>query len=302
MTSVDLPEPDTPVTAMNTPSGMSTVRFCRLLARAPTIRSRCLAGASRRPPGTGTRSSPRRYRPVSEVGCCADVLHRPLGDDLAAEASRPRPQVDHVVGGLDGVGVVLDHDDGVAQVAQAAQRAEQALVVPLVQPDARLVEDVEHADQAGADLGGQPDALGLAAGERGRAAAEREVVEPHVAEEAQPVGHFLEDGAGDVGVEAAAPSARCSRSGMLSKNSMARSTGRSTTSPMLAAVHQHRQALGLEPLAAAGLAGLLDHELLERRPHRVAGGLAVAPLDVPEHALPFALVLAPPAARRRSGT
>ena len=34
---------------------------------------------------------------------------------------------------------------------------------------------------------------------------------------------------------------------------------------------QHRQALGLEPLAAAGLARLLDHELLERRPHRVAG-------------------------------
>ena len=102
---------------------------------------------------------------------------RPLGDDLAAEASRARPQVDHVVGRRDGVGVVLHHDHGVAQVAQAAQRPEQALVVALVQADARLVEDVEHADQARADLGGQPDALGLAAGERRGAAAQREVVE-----------------------------------------------------------------------------------------------------------------------------
>ena len=48
------------------------------------------------------------------------------------------------------------------------QRLDQPVVVPLVQPDRRLVEDVEDADQAGADLGGQPDALRLAAGERGR--------------------------------------------------------------------------------------------------------------------------------------
>ena len=78
------------------------------------------------------------------------------------------PEVDHVVGRLDGLLVVLDHDDRVAQVAEPAQRAEQPLVVALVQPDARLVQDVEHADQPGADLGGEPDALGLAAGERRR--------------------------------------------------------------------------------------------------------------------------------------
>jgi hypothetical protein len=42
-------------------------------------------------------------------------------------------------------------------------------VVALVQADRRLVEHVEHADQAGADLGGQPDALRLAAGQRGAA-------------------------------------------------------------------------------------------------------------------------------------
>ena len=66
----------------------------------------------------------------------------------------------------DRVLVVLDHDQRVAGVAEPDQRLEQPVVVALVQPDRRLVEDVEHADQAGADLGGQPDPLGLAAGQR----------------------------------------------------------------------------------------------------------------------------------------
>jgi len=73
--------------------------------------------------------------------------------------------VDDVVGQPDRVFVVLDHDHRVAEVAQAGEGAEQALVVALVQADRGLVEHVHHADQAGADLAGEPDALRLAAGE-----------------------------------------------------------------------------------------------------------------------------------------
>ena len=51
-------------------------------------------------------------------------------------------------------------------------------------PMRRLVEHVEHADQAGADLGGQPDALRLAAGQGGRGPVEREVVQADVDQEA----------------------------------------------------------------------------------------------------------------------
>ena len=64
-------------------------------------------------------------------------------------------------------------------------------------PMRRLVEDVEHAHEPGADLRRQPDALGLAAGERRRAALEREVVEPHVDQEPQPLDDLLDDAAGD---------------------------------------------------------------------------------------------------------
>ena len=65
---VDLPPPDTPVTAVKVPSGMSAVTFFRLLPRAPTILMRRFFFISRRDGGTGISSSPDRYFPVMEFG------------------------------------------------------------------------------------------------------------------------------------------------------------------------------------------------------------------------------------------
>ena len=116
----------------------------------------------------------------------------PVCDDLAAVLAGAGADVDDPVGGPDGVLVVLDDDQGVAEVLEPDQRLDQPLVVALVQPDRRLVEDVEHADQAGADLGGQPDPLRLAAGQRPRGPVEREVVEADVEQEVEPLLDLLE--------------------------------------------------------------------------------------------------------------
>ena len=56
--------------------------------------------------------------------------------------------VEHVVRGADGVLVMLDHDHGIAEVAQPPQGLQQARIVALVQPDRGLVEHVEHAGEA----------------------------------------------------------------------------------------------------------------------------------------------------------
>ena len=77
------------------------------------------------------------------------------------------------------------------------QGLDQPAVVALMQADRRLVEHVEHADQPGADLGGQPDALRLTAGQRGRRARQRQVVQPDVEQEPQPRLHLLEHLPGD---------------------------------------------------------------------------------------------------------
>src|SRR5437764_1348998 len=83
-------------------------------------------------------------------------------------------------GGADRLLVMLDDDDRVAEVAQPLQRLQEARIVALMQPDRRLVEDIEHAGEARADLRGKPDALALAARQGRRCARQREIVEPDI--------------------------------------------------------------------------------------------------------------------------
>ena len=122
-----------------------------------------------------------------------DVLGRAGGDDVAALVAGLGAQVDHPVGRLDHVEVVLDHHDRVAQIDQPVEHVEQLGQVVEVQAGGRLVEQVERVAGVGpGELGGQLDALGLAAGERRGRLAERQVVEPHVAERLQDAADHLQ--------------------------------------------------------------------------------------------------------------
>ncbi len=126
-----------------------------------------------------------------------DLLGRAGGDHVTAELACAGAHVDDVVRGTDGVLVVLDHDDGVALVTQALQRLDQTVVVALVKADGRLVQDVEHAHEASADLCGEADALRLAARERRRRARECEVIEADVNQEPQASHYLLDHGPRD---------------------------------------------------------------------------------------------------------
>ena len=112
---------------------------------------------------------------------------------MPAVLARARAHVDEPVGAPHHLLVVLDDEHGVAEVAQPLERADQLVVVALVQPDRRLVEDVEHADELRADLRREPDPLRLAAGERRRRAVELEVADADVVEERQPRADLLQD-------------------------------------------------------------------------------------------------------------
>ena len=144
MTSVLFPEPDTPVTQTSKPRGISTSRCCKLLAPAPRRRSRRQFGTLR-VPGDG--------------GWC------PSRDEMTTVFTRSWPQVKDVVGCQNGLAIVLDHQDGVAQITQAFEALEQALIIALMQANARLVEDIEHPHQARANLRCQANALAFPTGE-----------------------------------------------------------------------------------------------------------------------------------------
>ena len=197
MTSVLLPLPDTPVTAMNVPSGTRRSTSLQVvlaraadapaalpLPRPPALRDRHRALAAQERAGDRAR--------LGEHG-----LERAVGDDLAAVLAGPGPDVDDPVGGPDRLLVVLDDEHRVAEVAQPRQGRDELRVVALVEPDRRLVEDVEDAHQGRADLGRQPDPLRLAARQRDARAVERQVVEPDVDQEPEPRDDLLEQLVGD---------------------------------------------------------------------------------------------------------
>src|SRR5690606_12157412 len=85
------------------------------------------------------------------AGGVLEVGQRALGDDGAAVDAGAGANVDDVVGGLDGVFVVLDDQDGVADVGEVSEGGDESVVVALVQADGGFVEDVAAADEAGAD-------------------------------------------------------------------------------------------------------------------------------------------------------
>ena len=67
-----------------------------------------------------------------------------------------------------------------------------------MQADRGLVQHIEHTGQGAADLGGQADALALAAGQRARRPGKREVIQTHTLQELQAVLDLLHNLAADL--------------------------------------------------------------------------------------------------------
>ena len=145
MTSVDLPEPDTPVTQQKTPSGTLTSTFLRLCWRAPRTDQLAARAAAKLRDRDGELAV--QVAAGQGAGLAGHLGRRALGDQLPAVLAGPGAEVDDVVRGADRALVVLDHDHRVAEIAQPPQRVDQLRVVTLVEADRGLVEDVEDAHQ-----------------------------------------------------------------------------------------------------------------------------------------------------------
>ena len=165
-TSDDFPEPEIPATVVIAPMGMRSVTSLEVvpgsLDQLQPIRGLRVERGAR----GALRDVPREVAARQGLRIRRHFGERPRRDDPAARFARARPHVDHEVRRADRVLVVFDHDDGVPEVAQTAERFDQAVVVALMKPDAGFVQNVEDAGEARADLARQTDALALASGER----------------------------------------------------------------------------------------------------------------------------------------
>ncbi len=115
------------------------------------------------PGGDGDGTLAAQVLAGQRMGIAGNFLCRAGGDDFTAVDAGSGSDIDDEVGRVDGVFVVFDDDNGIAQVTQKGQGFQQAIVVALMQADRRLVENIHHADQPGADLAGQANSLRLAA-------------------------------------------------------------------------------------------------------------------------------------------
>ena len=93
---------------------------------------------------------------------------------------------------------MFDDDHRVALDCQLSQDAGERCRVTRVETDGRFVEDVERADQAGAELIGQGCALGFSSRERAGLTGERQIAEAHAEEKAKLGRQLPENVAGNL--------------------------------------------------------------------------------------------------------
>ena len=144
---------------------------------------KALGRGARRVALARTVKAPERYLPVTEPGVAIRSSARALAHELAAAAARAGSKLHEPIGGFHHFEIVLDDDDRIALVAQALEHADQARGIGRVQADRRFVQNIERSAKPVAELGGEIDALKLAARKRLGQARQREIAHADFVEE-----------------------------------------------------------------------------------------------------------------------
>ena len=201
-----------------------------------------------------------------------------------------------MIGRPDGLLVVLDDQHRVSEVPQALERPEEPPVVAGVQPDTRLVEDVQDPHQAAADLRRQPDSLCLASSQGVGRTPERQVAQPDPGHEPEPIADFLEDRQGDVRIEMSGT--RIIPQALEHVEDLFDRLVDHLRQPMIC--HRDRPALRTQASSLARGADTCRHVLVQLPMQRLAVRLVVLVANVLERALPLQLGISPSTTSRWS--
>jgi len=200
-----------------------------------------------------------------------DAPGRPLVQHGAARFAGAGTEIDQPVRVFHHAWVVLDDDDRVAHVAQAAHDADQSIDVQRVQTDGRLVEDIECIHQGRAERARKLDALSLAPGQGSRCALERQVAQPDVGQEFQPLGQLGKDRRGDLSLL---------RSELQPTSPGQHLRDRQSSQPGKVDVpHAYRQRLRPQLRSAASFAEVVGTVARKKDPHMDLVGTALQPVE-----------------------
>ena len=98
--------------------------------------------------------------------------------------------VDQVIAGTHERFVVFDHHDRIALLLQISERSNQPIIVARMQPNRRLIQQVQNADEPRADSGGQPHALPFAAAQRVGRSVQRQILRADAIKKREPPYNF----------------------------------------------------------------------------------------------------------------
>ena len=223
-------------------------------------------------------------RPGERARLGEESRDRPRVHQLATLAARAGAEIDHVVGRLDERALVLDHDHRVARLREPPQHPAETGHVARVQAHGGLVEHVEHARERAAERRRERHPLRLAARERARLPAERQVAEAHVHQEAQPaadlVKHLLRGRVERGALRAAVP---------LAEDPLRLGHRERLYLGQRPPVEAEEPRLGAQPRAAAVVALAVAAVAREEDAHVHAVGARLQPLEEAGDAVPLAL-------------
>ena len=113
-----------------------------------------------------------------------------LEDDFTAKASCTRSDVDDMVGCPHDFLIVFHNDDGIANLLQVAQHADEFFGVATMEPYGGFVEDIKRTHKAASQRRGEVDALTFAARKGVRLTIESEIAKSHINKELQAALNF----------------------------------------------------------------------------------------------------------------
>ena len=131
---VDLPEPETPVTPAEEVEGDFDVDAAEVVA-AGAGKLQALAAGLAAMARDGDKGATGEVAAGDGVGVGGDLGDGAGGEELAAELTGAGAEIEQGVGGADDLGIVLDDEDGVAEVAQLFHDADELGGVAGVEAD-----------------------------------------------------------------------------------------------------------------------------------------------------------------------
>ncbi len=121
-----------------------------------------------------------------------NLLIGALGDQLAAVFACSGTEVENAVRRTHDVGIVLDDEDRISEVAQILQNLDQAVGVARMQTDRWFVENIERTHESRPERSCQLNALRLTARQRRRKPVERQIFQANVIHKTQALANLLQ--------------------------------------------------------------------------------------------------------------